>query len=501
MKRRIIKGTVAAVTALLILIVPLLTVAASAKTEICPRVWVHGFMATTVYEDADDPDSLPAWPPTSDEILGAVKSSVPALAELALTKNWDRFGEEMGDIAADVFARAMNNPDGTVKDGSGVHFEYPPEDEITADSDIYFKYDWRKDSIEIAAELNDFIDYVLEASDCDQVALTCHSFGGVVAITYFTLYGCEKVKTVVFNSTAIYGETYTGDLMTGKLYFSGDSLTNYLYYAFKGTEYEYLLNAVIKIFNDSGILDAVTEWVNSITPRVQKEVCARSIVPLFGGWLAIWSMVPDEYLEEATDYVFNTIYGDSETDYSALRAKIENYNELVRCKKTETLKKVNEECNVYVIARYGYSSIPITPSADKQGDGIVDVKYASFGATAADFGTTLENITSDAKYISPDKTVDASTCLFPEQTWFVKNLKHGEATDTIDVMMRKFMRYDGQGTVETFEDYPRYTIFDGETISPDEYDQNNSTLFDNLRLIINDILKLVKVIFDKIRQN
>ena len=135
------------------------------------------------------------------------------------------------------------------------------------------------------------------------------------------------------------------------------------------------------------------------------------------------------------------------------------------------------------------------------GDGIVDVKYASFGATAADFGSTLENVTADAKYISPDKTVDASTCLFPEQTWFVKNLKHAEETDTIDVMMRKFMRYDGQGTVETFEDYPRYTIFDGETISPDEYNQNNSTLFDNLRLIINDILKLVKVLFDKIRQN
>ena len=67
--------------------------------------------------------------------------------------------------------------------------------------------------------------------------------------------------------------------------------------------------------------------------------------------------------------------------------------------------------------------------------------------------------------------------------------------------MRKFMRYDGQGTVETFEDYPRYTIFDGETISPDEHYQNNSTLFDNLRLIINDILKLVKVLFGKIRQN
>ena len=135
------------------------------------------------------------------------------------------------------------------------------------------------------------------------------------------------------------------------------------------------------------------------------------------------------------------------------------------------------------------------------GDGIVDVKYASFGATASDYGSTLEGVTSEAKYISPDKTVDASTSLFTEQPWFVKDLKHAEETDAIDVMMRKFMRYDGQGTVETFAEYPRFTVFDGETISPDEYKPSNSTLFDNLRLIINDILKLVKVLFDKIRQN
>ena len=64
-------------------------------------------------------------------------------------------------------------------------------------------------------------------------------------------------------------------------------------------------------------------------------------------------MVPDEYIDEAVNFVFNKIYKDSETDYSALKAKIENYNNLVRRKKTETLKEVNEKCNVYVITRYG----------------------------------------------------------------------------------------------------------------------------------------------------
>lgn len=499
MRRKVFRGYVAAVTAILILVLPLLSVAASAKDEKCPRIWVHGFMSSTVYDDVDDPDSLPSWPPTEQEITTAVKESVPVFAKFAVTKDWDSFGREMGTVAGKLFSRAMNNPDGSVKEGSGIRFEYPPESKIKADSDIYFKYDWREDPIKIAAELNDFINYVIKASGCDRVALTCHSFGGVVTTAYFAIYGCDKVKTVVFNSTAVYGETYTGELMTGNLHFSGDSFTDYMYYAFKGTDYEHLMNALLKALNDAGLLDKVTDILNTVTAHIQNEACARSVVPLFGGWLAVWSMVPDEYLDDAMDFVFNTIYGDSETDYSGLREKIENYNSLVRCKKTETLKEVNEKCNVYVITRYGYSSLPITPSAGNMGDGVIDVKYASFGATAADFGSTLENVDVTSPYVSPDKTVDASTALFPEQTWFVKNLKHGDDVEALNDMMRAFMRYDGQGTVDDFADYSRFTIFDGEGISPELSKENHSTIFDNLRLIINDIIKIIKTIINKVK--
>ena len=288
--------------------------------------------------------------------------------------------------------------------------------------------------------------------------------------------------------------------MTGRLAFGGDALQNYLFYAFQGNEYENLINAAIKAVHDTGLMDILTKGLNGLSAKIEKEVCSQSIVPLFGGWLAVWAMVPDEYLDDAIDFVFNTIYGNSETDYSVLRAKIENYNSLVRGKKTETLKEVNERCNVYVITRYGYSSLPMTPSASNLGDGIIDVKYASFGATASEYGKTLENVASDAKFISPDETVDASTCLFPEQTWFVKNMKHGSDEESLNNMMRRFMRYDGQATVETFEEYPRFTVFDGERILPEMPTQKQPTLFDKIRLIINDIIKLVKtIIINKIK--
>ncbi len=499
MKRKHFKGFIAAFIALLICVIPMLSVIAAAENEQLPRIWVHGFMNSTVYENIFDPDSEAAWPPSEEDITTAVKESVPAFSKLAVTGDWDSFGKEMGDITRKVFDKAMNNPDGTVKFGSGVRFKYPTAAEIKEGGDIQFKYDWREDPMEIAAELNDFINYVLGVSGKDQVTLTCHSFGGVVTVAYFSLYGYDKVKTVVFNSTAIYGETYTGELMTGQLSFDADALRNYLYYAFQGSDYENLINAAVKAVHDTGLTDILTKSLNAMSAKIQKEVCARAIVPLFGGWLPVWSMIPDEYLDDAMDFVFNEIYGDSETDYSALKEKIENYNSSVRCKKTEILKQANEKCNVYVITRYGYSSLPITPSANSLGDGIVDVKYASFGATTSEYGKTLENISSDAKYISPDKTVDASTCLFPEQTWFVKNIKHGADEEALENMIRTFMDYDGQATVEDFEEYPRFTIFDGESILPEMPLEEQPTFFDTLRLILNDIIKLIKALINKIK--
>lgn len=499
MKHKSLYKTIAVVMAALILIVPILSVVASAQEADCPRIWIHGFMSSNVYDDVNDPNSLLSWPPSEQEITTAVKESLPVFGEFAITRDWEKFGNSMGKITGKLFERATNNPDGTVKEGSGIRFTYPKKSEIKANSDIYFKYDWREDPMKIAGQLNDFINYVLDASRCDQVALTCHSFGGVVATTYFTLYGCDKVKTVVFNSTAVYGETYTGELMSGKLSFNGDSLTDYMFYAFKGTEYEHLINAAFKVLNESGMLDTVMNVLNAMTSHIQNEVCSQSVVPLFGGWLAVWSMVPDEYIDDAMDFVFNDIYADSEIDYSPLIEKIENYNNTVRYKKTETLKEVNEKCNVYVIARYGYSSLPITPSASSIGDGVIDVKYASFGATASTYGTTLGQDDLNSVYISPDKTIDASTCLFPEQTWFIKYMKHGSDEESLNEMMRTFMKYDGQGTVETFDSYSRFMIFDGDNIQSDFVNQNDSTFFDNFRLIINDIIKIVKAIIIKLK--
>ena len=117
MERKKFKSIIAAVTAILIFIVPMLSVVVSAKNDTVPRIWIHGFMNSKVYEDVSDPNSPLAWPPTQEEITTAVEESVPAFAKLAVTKDWDTFGKEMGEITGKLVSRAMNNPDGTVREG------------------------------------------------------------------------------------------------------------------------------------------------------------------------------------------------------------------------------------------------------------------------------------------------------------------------------------------------------------------------------------------------
>ncbi len=180
----------------------------------CPYIFVHGFMGSTVYVDPSDPDSEAAWPPSSGRITDAVKQSLPIILKLAFTHNWQKFADELIPVVTEMFSPILLSENGEVDNNSGVRFSYPPRESVKPDSKLSFSYDWRLNPIDTAAELNDFINYVLDCSGCPQVVIECHSYGGVVCTTYAKLYGVSKVRGWVYNATAVYGETYNGELMT-----------------------------------------------------------------------------------------------------------------------------------------------------------------------------------------------------------------------------------------------------------------------------------------------
>ena len=502
MKKRISFKLITVVLALVICLVPMLTVIANAKpAKSVPIINIHGLMASDVYVDPNDPDSELAWPPSTDAIVQAVKDVLPSLAKFAVTKDWTVFGDGICDAVNKMFAPIVCNPDGTANGTTGVRFSYPQPSEIKSDSELRFKYDWRLDPVAVAAQLNDYINYVLKCSGSDTVKICCHSLGGVVTNTYLTVYGDSKVSGVCFNSTAIYGQRYIGELMTGQISLDSDALQWFLSYLFDYMEYKNILNTVIDVIRQAGLMDVVVNLGNTIINHLLEQASKEVLAPMFGRWPSIWAMTSDADIEKSEEFMFKYLNTDEEAPI--LKAKIDYFNENVRPYKTQTLEKLNKHANVYVVSRYGYCSIPITPSFDIVSDGVVDSASTSFGATIAPYGAKLSDeyiANVDPKYISPDKTLDASTCLFPEQTWFIKDMQHANNPDSLDEMMYMFLKYDGQATVDTFDRYPRFNQYDpyNDVISPYTEAEPEATFVERIVLIVKEIIALVVNLFSMI---
>ena len=482
------------------------TLSFASETEKYPRIHVPGIMATDVYADVNNPEAGLAWPPSTDSILNLVKDCIPALLEFSVTKDWDKLGNTLSPLAYDLLEPAMCDPDGGTESGSGIIFEYPTKKQLEINPNTTFRYDWRADPVVSAAQLNDYINYILEATGAEKVAIECHSLGGVVTISYCSIYGHDKIDAIAFNSTAIFGESYTGDLLSGDMVLSNDSLMAYLDFAFDATEQEELMAKIFDMLENAGLGDLVADLGNDILANLSDILLPEVVAPLFARWLTIWAMVPDDKIDEAMEYTFTNYITEDMEGAAELRSKIENYNNLVRKNKKQTLLGLDKDCKVGVIARYGYSSIPATSSWQEISDGVIDTKNASFGATVALYNSVLDDDiinSADENLISPDKTIDASTCLFPEKTWFIKEAKHSDNYDDLDTLVDAILFSDSELTVDADGRFPRFLKYDFKTdsIIPDDGSASDNThdgifgFFAKIRAFFASFLEKIRNLF------
>ncbi len=137
-------------------------------------------------------------------------------------------------------------------------------------------------------------------------------------------------------------------------------------------------------------------------------------------------MVSSNDLDRAMETVF---YGTQDGEYAGLIEKINNYRSSVLLTFKDTVKEQQSKGIEYSnIVKYGMQSVPVTANADVLSDGLVAVEEGSFGAVAAFTGEKFSDKyingavkNGKGKFISPDSQIDASTCLAPESTWFIKN--------------------------------------------------------------------------------
>ena len=453
-----------------------------------PIIHLYGFMSCPIYAE----DGTKLFPVQRDAILDFVKKLLPSISRLAVNKNWTTFGDRLIPALNEILLPIAGDTQGVPKDGTGPQFVYPTADEIKRADSLRFIYDWRDDPFVSAAQLDDFIRYVTETCGCARVALECHSYAGVVTLTYLATYGTDMVQSVCFNATAVYGATFAGELMRGKMQLSSDALTAYLEGIFDQKEYEALLRGVVSLFDDLGGIRFLVNFLNELFVNLNDRIWADSIIPIFANWPSVWAMVPDDKLDEA--YAFaRSMSPDEETeDDRIFLEKTQRFNREVRANRAAILREVNDNCGLYVIARYGYPGVPLGEIWQSNSDGVLDTESESFGATCRPYAFS-EPVTHPEKLIAPSGAIDASTCLFPTQTWFVRSYKHTQKDPAMEEFTAQLLLSPTQLTIDSIEEYPQFLYYD--KVFHDLYIDINQT--ENAAKWYQDLWRLIRQVFSR----
>ena len=459
-----------AVSVLLVLITlfGMMSISAAAATyeNDLPTVYLVG-ATQTIY----DKNGKVIWPVKSieDILLENRNELLAAFTTSLITSDWEIYGDALYDAIDKYYSAVILDKNGNPKNGTDIKHSPTPAKKTSSFGlkDYVFNYDPRLDPWETAEELSDYIKAVLSATGKKKVNLVGRCMGACFISAYLCRYGRSKVDTAIYYASAAKGSKICSELFAGKLDFDSATINNYVSGYNGDDEISSLLGAVINVTYTLNMLGMGTDFVSNIFDQLSVEVFPKLLRKTYANMPSYWAMVCEEDYEAAKEYVF----GGYEKAYSGLINKIDNYNSKVRNVLDSKLKQyVKDGMKIAVISKYNIPFLPFIESSKVQADGMVSVEDISFGAKSAEYGKVFSSsyINSAKKkgisgYISDDLMIDASTCLFPDYTWFVRDIEHGELPKTIDTLMLNILRSKKQKTVNSYEAYPQFTAYNSTT--------------------------------------
>lgn len=324
------------------------------------------------------------------------------------------------------------------------------DDDWVPDNEYEFHFDWRLDPMESARALDAFIQEVKRESGSEKVHLYTLSFGGVVCCAYLAQFGTGDLESVFLFQSAHGGMTLAEDLIQKKFAVSGKGLAAFLGWA--APRYKTLIKALELV----GIFK-LAEWlVNPFLRRIKDRFYERAMVPLLVQMPGSWGFITETAI---FDDAKETLLGDPE-HYAGLIEKIDDYHYKAGWRTNEILAEAAKEIKLALVCGYGHAPIPLGGTFLYQSDFMIGTARASGGAFCADYGKTLPKGYAQANpdghnHLSGDRIIDASACVLPEQTWFVKGLEHTFDFEGVG-LYHWFLAFDGQPTVWSDPAYPQF---------------------------------------------
>ncbi len=311
------------------------------------------------------------------------------------------------------------------------------------DHTYYYAYSSFGDTIETAANLNEYIDMVKAQTGHSKVNLCFISLGGTIGNVYLSEY-CDpaEVDRVVFAAAAVDGSYLLGDLMAGSSTLEdGSVLYNDLVpnlVSILADEYEalgYLGNPIVRAIPQGLFSDFL------------KEALERAIAEVLGKLLhncpSMWALVPSEMYPALSKELI------SDEAHALLKAKTDKYYNIQKNAAKTVQEMTDKGVDIFVISGYDLELLGLVEHYRLSSDNIIQASSTSIGGTFANAGDTLPadyKPAIDKTYISPDGMVDAGTCALPDRTWFIKGQSHlklqSSVNDVIELCVQLVSNYE-----------------------------------------------------------
>lgn len=451
----------------------LLTAVAPAAASHCekdPLVYIVGRQETYMKDGSDPP--VNAIHSDAQGVMAAVKKALPDFLRGVLTGDFEPWSRSLQEAIREMYRDYAPTPEGVKPDASGVPLQYVPgtlTDTHETDS-IYsyeFFYDFRDDPWDVADDIRTYIEEVKSVTGHDRVNLISRCSGTAYAMTYLVKYGRENGFADI-SSFQIYDGTLEGfafptDFFTGSLSFDADATARYAEEQLEDDVTGEFLKLTVDAFNKTYGLKLGVMAVEDLYDKV-KDIAFPGVLRVsYATSMGYWTMITPDKTEAAKQYVF----GGAEDEYAALIGRIDRYHDLVAAHNRETLLAMRDAgVRLGIVCKYGSQNIPLTHANDGLSDNTVELAAQSFGATCSPVTGTLTEeqlAAADPRRVSPDRQIDATTCLLPESTWFVKDVPHYDFPDGVSRLLIAFCRYPGQMTVDSDPAYPQYLLWLADT--------------------------------------
>ena len=399
-------------------------------------------------------------------IVSLFTQSDAGLSKAAAKAVWDCFGhnasDENGNLPDNVVTEKYYQSTADTPDyGQEEVFGHVPfnlyETEQPLDHMYYFAYNSFGNHLELVDELYNFIQMVKAQTGHDKVNLVPLSQGGTLFSGLIEYYPevADDLHKIILVVPALDGSTIIGDIFNDRLSFKDP---------------DYLYNGFLE---NLGLLDEFTARLIEIALRILPDEVIMSVVDAAVSTLVedvmttstnMWVLCPSGDYPTAREKYLST------PERAELRRQTDIYYQAQLNCHDNILGLIEDGVQVFCFCEYDTPMIDVGSTWNSQNaDFIIQTDSTSMGAYFANCGETLpENYVqknthcSDPthNHISPDRVVDASAGLIPDQTFYFDGQRH-DLTALNDIILKlalELIARDDVQDVYSSPDFPQFNI-------------------------------------------